>query len=889
MSRRQSILLVLLASAASAPALAQDPASQTPAGGGSAATAAPLAQSDDEYVDEGEGQEIVVQGQRPRGSVVGDIPPENTLTSRDIRATGATSISELLDSIASQTGSARGRSGGRPILLLNGQRISGFRELRDLPPEAIERMEILPEEVALKYGYAADQRVVNIVLRRRFNSTSAELRGKGATDGGYVSGQGDATRLIIADGTRTSLNFHAEGNSPLYEDERDILLQPAAPDTDAVDPRPFRTLVAPHSDFRLSGTHNRTILGDVSATLNLEAERDATKSRFGVPTGTLVDGDNEIVRAFPGDAPLTRTSRTDSLRLGTALNTQRGKWRLSSTGNAELNHSITRTDTGPDLTDLQARLDAGDPTLDPLGDLGPVDMLPRDRSRSNRYNLTLDGTATGPLFALPAGDATATFRIGAGSTGIDNDALRDGIRSETNLSRGTLEGSASIDLPVTKRGAAIGRLSANANAGLTRLSDFGTLTSFGAGLTWAPVQRLNFNLSWTREEGAPSLQALGDPLLKTPNVSYFDFTTGQTVLVTTVTGGNPDLLSDRRNVFKIGGHWQPFTETDLRLRAEYVRQTIDHPQASFPAASEALEAAFPGRFVRDKSDCSPTDPDCPGRLVQVDLTPVNFEQSRKDSFRWGFDFTKPLKSKPPSQAAIASFRQRFAADGARQGGSAAPPPPGSAATPPPAAENSQGSGPGGGGGGFRGFGGGGRFGGGQGGRLTFSLTHQLNLVDEVTIAPGVPKLDYLHGEPVGPTGGRPRHEVQFETGYYNNGYGARLQGNWRSGTTVDSSSGDLKFSPYFDVDLRLFANLSENFDLVAKHPFFRGASVRLDIENILNNRPKVRDQSGGTPPSYQPDQLEPIGRTFGLTFRKLFVPRRFIQQQRQRRQEQQSN
>jgi len=33
-----------------------------------------------------------------------------------------------------------------------------------------------------------------------------------------------------------------------------------------------------------------------------------------------------------------------------------------------------------------------------------------------------------------------------------------------------------------------------------------------------------------------------------------------------------------------------------------------------------------------------------------------------------------------------------------------------------------------------------------------------------------------------------------------------------------------------------------------------------------------------------------IGRTFGITFRKLFVPRRFIQQQtRQRRQEQQSN
>ena len=152
--------------------------------------AAPAAQPGDaDMLGEEEEETIVVTGARPRGSVVGDIPAENVLSTRDIRATGATTISELLDAVAAQTGSARGRDGGRPILLLNGQRISGFRELRDLPPEAIERMEILPEEVALKYGYSADQRVVNIVLRRRFNSTSAEAGATVATDGGYLAGK----------------------------------------------------------------------------------------------------------------------------------------------------------------------------------------------------------------------------------------------------------------------------------------------------------------------------------------------------------------------------------------------------------------------------------------------------------------------------------------------------------------------------------------------------------------------------------------------------------------------------------------------------------------------------------------------------------------------------
>ena len=847
------VLALLLASAAR-PALAQDSAAPATAHAGDPAVEAPPS---DELSgeEEDEGADIVVVGQKPRGSVIGDIPPQNLLTSRDIRATGATSVSESLDSIASQTGSAQGRSGGRPILLLNGQRISGFRELRDLPPEAIERMEILPEEVALKYGYAADQKVVNIVLRRRFGSTSAELRGKVATDGDYASGLGDATRLTIANGQRTSLNIHVEGNNPLYENERDIALQPVASQPEEVDPRPFRTLTGAAQDVRVSGTANRTILGDVSATINGQVERVHGRSRFGVPTATLDDDGTEILRAFPEDGPLTRNNVTETASLGGALNGQEGKWRWSSTANADFSRSSGHTDRGPDVSEIQARLDAGDPTLDPLGDLGPLDDLERDRNRSTSSSLGLDGTATGPLFLLPGGEANATFRLALGSLDLDSEGTRDGIPSESDLGRDSVQGSASLDLPITKRSSATGRLAANANASILQLSDFGTLTSVGAGLNWAPAPRLSLLTSWTREEGAPSLQQLGAPLVETPNVPIFDYTNGETVFVTTLTGGNPDLDADRRSVFKLGGNWQPWEKHDLRLRAEYVHQTIDRPQASFPAASEALEAAFPDRFVRDAD----------GKLVQVDLTPVNFEKSRRDTLRWGFDFTKPLKSAPPSEAARAAFRERFAA----QQGSAPPGPPPEGGSP---------GGPGEGRGfGRPGGGGGGRFGGGRtGGRLTFSLTDQINLVDEVTIADGIPKLDYLDGEAIGSTGGRPRHEVQAEAGYYNNGLGARLQGNWRSGTTVDSSSGDLRFSPYADVDLRFFANLGERFDLVAKHPFFRGTSVRLDIENIFNARPKVHDPSGATPLSYQPDLLEPVGRTVGITFRKLFIPARFF-------------
>jgi iron complex outermembrane recepter protein len=60
-------------------------------------------------------------------------------------------------------------------------------------------------------------------------------------------------------------------------------------------------------------------------------------------------------------------------------------------------------------------------------------------------------------------------------------------------------------------------------------------------VNWSPAVRLNLIASWTREEGAPTMQQLGDPQLETPETRIFDFTTGETVLVTAITGGNQGL------------------------------------------------------------------------------------------------------------------------------------------------------------------------------------------------------------------------------------------------------------------------------------------------------------------------------------------------------------
>jgi len=808
------------------PAAQSAPTSQAGQQPDTSASAAP-----DQAVDDtGEEDPIVVVGSKPRGSVIGDIPPENTLDARDVRATGASNINELLDALAPQIGSAQGRGGGAPVLLLNGQRISSFRELRDIPTEAIQRVEILPEEVALKYGYNADQKVVNIVLRPRFRSTVAQAGAGAATDGGYGKGNGDVTRLMIQRNGRTQFNLHAEGNSMLTESERDILLhQPPL----ATDPEQLaaRSLVGTKRDIRGSAIFNRQVLGDVSATLNTELEHNEGRSLIGL--------DNTL------QTPLARDTTTDTAHAGVTLNGDKAKWRWNVTGNADWDHTLTGTDRTNNA---------------------------RDRASETSTSGDLTATANGNLFKVPAGNVGTTLRLGASTVNLDTNHRLASISTSNSLGRSTGTASVNVDVPVSRRGrdfSALCNLTLSGNAQVDQLSDFGTLTKFGANANWSPVNRLNIVTSWTREEGPPTINQLGDPLLTTPNVRIFDFTTGQTVNVTTVTGGNPNLQHDRRTVFKLGGYWKPSDKTDLTLRADYVHQTIDNPISAI-TVTQQIESAFPNRFVR----CTVVDPtigcDSVGQLRAVDLTPVNFDNSRRDTLRVGFDFTKPLKSHRPSQSVIDQMRQQFGFGprGTAPGGGS---PQGQAAGPPPGPP--EGRGPAGGGFGGR-RGGGGFFGGGENrGRLTLSVTDTITFVDQVTIRQGLPKLDYLHGDAAGQTGGTPRHVVEAQGGYFNNGLGARISANWRSGTSVNTETGDnLRFSPLATFDLRLFANPGDIPEVVVKHPWLRGTQVRFEVTNIFNSRPNVRDAFGNVPLNYQPDLLDPLGRTVMISFRKLFLP-----------------
>jgi hypothetical protein len=767
--------------------------------------------------EDGNSGEIVVSGQRERGAVIGDIQPELQLSPADIRGYGVSSVAELLQQLSPQTGGIRGRGGGQPVVLVNGRRVSGFAEIRDLPTEAIARVDVLPEEVALKYGFQANQRVINFVLRPRFRAVTGEVEGGGATDGGGARGEIDLDFLRIDNDKRFELAFEYERVEPLLESERDVDRSDLG---GTVDQGRFRTLVPTGDTFSVNTIVSRNLAEGVGATLNGRIERGETLALIGLP--------------MTGLDPRTQARDVLNGHLGTTLGGALGGWQWTMTGNWDRIETNVLTDTS------QA---AG----------------PRDRARAVSDILTGDFTTNGRLFKLPAGDVSTTFTLAATRNRFDSESLRAGVARTGGASRDIGAGQVSIDLPLTSRRrgilAAVGDLSVNGNLQVRRLSDFDTLRTWGAGLSWSPVPIVDIVVSHTNEEEAPSPQQLADPQIAVPDVRVFDFVTGAPVLVTQLTGGNRGLLGDNREVTKFGLTLRPtIGKADVSLTANYVASRIDNPIASLPNPTAAIEAAFPDRFLRDAT----------GRLVQVDARPVNFARETTRQLRWGINLSIPLKADPARFQALreaGAFGRPGAAPGgpggggqggAGQGGAgqgAGGPPPGG---PPPGA-----------------FGGG--RGGQFGGRAQFAVFHTVQFRNRILIAEGGPSLDLLNGDAIGARGGAPRHRVEVQGGYFQNGLGMRLSANWQSATRVDEANGDaLRFGAIGTVNLRLFANLGVIPSVVRGRPFLRGTRLTFAVDNVFNARQQVTDASGRIPLSFQPDLLDPLGRTVRLQFRKLF-------------------
>ena len=875
-----SIRLALLSSAAAllplalaTPSLAQV-ATVQPAN----ATAVPVtSQPVDQPVTEDEQpvEEIVVRAQRGPNSVPGDAVPETTLDPVEITALGASNIAEVLAALGPRAGSGRGRGSGPPVILLNGRRIGSFRDVQGLASEAILRVEIFPEATALQYGYSADQRVINFILKDNFRAITTELTAGTAAEGEQSRGEVELGLLSIGAKGRLSINSEVSSQNGVTEADRGVR-RAASPTSTA-----FRTLVPETQAAELGISYNRNFGKSMGATFDLRFDSNESQSRLGLavsPTGL------PVANAF-----IQRNSQIDTSRAAVTVNGTTDGWQWTATGSADQTKSDTRT-------------------------VSPLAAAQTANSTATVYEVIYN--TTGPMIDVPAGPIRGSFRIGYQDRQLESESVRNGLTTFTNLSRGDVTGRGNLSIPITSRrsgfGESFGDLSLSVNGFYTDLSDFGGLQGGGLGVNWSPLSTVRLSVAYDASEAAPSIQQLGNPVLVTPSSAVFDFQSGQTVLVNRTSGGNSALKAESRADTTFSVNYSPAKFEGLDLTLSYAVNTSEDTIASFPLLTPALEAAYPRRFERNSA----------GVLTGIDQRPINYDSADSTILRYGFSFSKgfgpqigrgaggppigfgggqrppaPASSTTPLQGGAASTRPNRPQSGDGQAPAAAPNRPNqqagqrtaSAPSSTPSASGPGGFGGFGGGRGgpppgvfFGGFGGGGFGGGpgggpgGQAGRWSISIFHSIKLEDSIILAPNLPKLDLLDGAAVDDGGGSRRHTVEFNGGWSYMGIGFRAFGEWRGESKIIASASgvpgatDLYFDDQLTFNLRGFLNFEARPQWVKKAPFLKGSRLILRVDNLTDSAQIVRDSAGNTPEAYQKALLAPRGRSVELSFRKQF-------------------
>ena len=809
--------------------------------------------------------DIVVTGKRPPGSVIADVAPVAVLDAAQLRSLG-TNLDDILRQLKPLTTSA---SGADPVFLLNGRRVSGYQEIQSLPPEAIERTEVMPETEASRFGFPPTVRLVNFITKRHFRALGVEQGVSTTTDGGGSSATLSVNPTRLDRDRRFVATIDYIRQDPLPYARRPTFADPAnlfdlignvtgiaggsvSPALDALagrpvtvapvpldpaqrgrlagyvvgagvprpfDPAPYLSLQS-SDQVKINATQGVPIGSTVTASLNLSMDAKGGARAGGLATALLrVPGANPyspfgsdvlLYRYLPEGGLLRQSGSGLSLHAGSTVQGSLKRWLWTVTGTYDRALVRITLDQGIDPSAVQAAIDAG---ADPFRGFASEDVAKRltRRSRTVTETLASKATATGPVLKLPAGDARMTVTADytrASSSG----SLAGSDGSARDLIRTVRSASANVDLPITSRDRgvldAIGTLSANATLGVSSVSDYGSLLSRYLGLTWTPVVPVQITASLNVTQTAPDIAQLTSPVVTIPNVSFFDFATGTSPLVTFVTGGNADLAPERRSISTVGVTWKPIKARELRLALNYIETRIDDQTANIVRGSPALLAAFPERFGRDAN----------GQLLTADLRPINIAFERERKLEGRVTLWTPIGAAPKLPAT----------------------PPGKDAPPPKARPS-----------------------------LYSFVTTTLRLDDQVMLRPGQPLLDALSGDAVSSVQERPRFEAQGTIGGSVGALQGGIFGLWKAPTRIrsDIPSADLRFSA------RMFVSLYSTVDvaqLVPKVVWAKRTTVQFNVQNLFNNRVQVRDRNGVIPYAFQPSFQDWYGRIVKLSVRKLF-------------------
>ncbi|WHU01649.1 TonB-dependent receptor [Sphingomonas sp. NIBR02145] len=697
-------------------AQAQQQPTPTPAQDRPQQPARPAASQDsgsDEMGDEGA---IVVNGVLP-GAVKTDVKPEVQLNPADIRAYGASNVSELITALQAQLGSGSGRGDEQPVILISGRR-SSMNEVRDLPTEAIERIDILPEEVALQYGYAATQKVINFVLRRRFQALTTVLEGQMPTAGGNFTGSGNVNILKLNRDGRVTLDVKYNQNSALLESERGVTragnslfdttgnitgiggaqIDPAlsalvgssvtvagvpanaangllplsayaanANDPNVTDLTPYRTLIGPAKTLNVSGIYNRALSPKVSATATINLDVTENESWLGLPSATLTlpagnrwspfSQNVQLLRYYDNLNPLTRSGGSQALRGEVTINGDSApwikSWRWSLNANYQQTGSDSTTTRGIDPSQMQALLNANDASFNPFGEL-PYSALV---IRPNDW--TESTTKVGNVEFLTNG---ALFKLPAGDVitsirvaGRTNDLSGRSFRSGVFSNSDISRDTGSI------RGNISVPIASRRRAVLDAIGDFSInanieveqLSDFGR------LTTTGYGFNWSPITQVQAIvSVIDDSNAPTPGQL------GNPVITTPNVTVYDFVRGESVNISQITGG-NALLSADSRhvfragLNIRPLTETnlgivVNYTNSRFRNAIQS----FPGASAEVEAAFPDRFVrDGAGRLLSIDSRPVNYDRTEHSELRWGFNLFLPIAS--PQQKRMQARREAF--------------------------------------------------------------------------------------------------------------------------------------------------------------------------------------------------------------------------------------
>lgn len=717
MRRAAWVMTGLMATAApTAMAAAQDAPAAAPQ---EDAPAPPDAGSD--MAEEFEGEEVVVTGQL-RGAVPGDVKPELMLDPADIRAYGASNVGELIEQLAPQLGSGAGRGGEQPVILLSGRR-SSFNEVRQLPPEAIERMDILPEEAALRYGYGATQKVINFVLRRRFQAITAELQGETPTAGGNAGVDAELGILKLNRDGRVQLNVEYEENSGILESERGVSrsssslfdtrgnitgfddgeIDPAlsaavgmpvtvagvpagaAQGPQGLDafaananranvngPSAYRTLVSPQRELVIGGVVSRTLSPTIRATANVRVEARQSESLLGLPTATLelptgnpyspFGTDVRLLRALDNLGPLKRSDDRKNVQGQFTINGDSSPW--SSKWNwsvtGDYNRNWSETHTTTGVD--VSRAQALLDANDPA--FNPFAPVPLSTLAILPSDISRSESSRAQVDMLTNGPL---FRLPAGEV---NTSLRvagsvSDFSSDSFRAGAFRAGEISRDIATARGNISVPIASRNAGV----LSALGNLSL-----------NANFQVEHLSDFGRLTGSGYGlnwSPINAVRLIASWSFDRsapepgqlGDPVITTPNVRTFDYVRGETVDITRITGG-NPLLRAD---RSHVMRLGADI--RPFTDIDLSFNASYARRSFRDETKTFPGATaeieaafperfvrDGSGRLLSIDARPVNYSSSQRSQLSWGFNFgiSLPSPAQKRRQAEFAAFREAMA-------------------------------------------------------------------------------------------------------------------------------------------------------------------------------------------------------------------------------------